>query len=74
MEKTLEQQAEQRLTMEETRPSPQVKGVDPTAALGGAQAGIDYQKIAPADQTVSILMLELLCYLILAFLPLDQMI
>ena len=34
-----EQQAEQRLTMEEARPLPQDKGVDPTAAPR-AQAGI----------------------------------
>ena len=38
-EKTLEQQAEQRPTMEEARPSPQDKGVDPTTDLG-AWAGI----------------------------------
>ena len=35
---------------------------------------LSIQKIAPADQTVSILVLELLCCLVLAILPLDQMI
>ena len=73
VEEPPEQQAEQRPTLEERRPPPPCTGSTTPPHLGLRQAS-PIQKSAPADQTVSILVLELLCYLILVFLALDQMI
>ena len=53
--------------------TPEHGGRPHSRAWGLGQAS-PIQKSAPTDQTVSILVLELLCYLILVFLALDQMI
>ena len=54
--------------------SAQEHGGRPHSRAWGLGQASPIQKSAPADQTVSILVLELLFYLILAFLALDQMI
>ena len=53
--------------------TPEHGGRPHSHAWGLGQAS-PIQKSAPADQTVNILVLELIYYLILAFLALDQMI
>jgi len=63
----LERRAEERPMAETVGPPPQDVGVDPKATAGGSSRHRAVQEIVPADQTVSILVLELLYHRSLAF-------